>query len=96
MMVILKHYLIWDNLRPESGFQKLLVKVNFGAQKTHRPHKDTSQLVPSNNYGLTEGDISQMLVQLQQIMKDEEEVINHQLTLRSLAETLAVHPNKLS
>lgn len=96
MLVTLKHYWIWDNIREDLGFKEVVKAMNFGDQKTHKPHQQTSQLVPVNNYGLTEGDIEQIMTALNEAMNHEELVTDHQLSLRKLAELINLHPNKLS
>lgn len=96
MLVTLKHYWVWDNIREDEGFQQVLKAMNFGRQKIHKPHHNTEQLVPVNNYGLTEEDIESIMNELNQTMQQEDHVTDHELGLRKLAELLNLHPNKLS
>ncbi len=36
MMVTLKHFWIWDNIRDDEGFQRIYKRMNFHEQKTHK------------------------------------------------------------
>ncbi len=96
MMVTLKHYWIWDNLRSEPGFEEILNAMNFGQQKSHKSHQATAQLVPASQFNMTDGEIDSLLQRLNTTMSDEDQVVDHNMTLRTLAELLEVHPNKLS
>lgn len=96
MMVSLKHYWIWDNIRQDSGFQTIVEHMNFGQQKSHKSHQTTSQLVPASQFNLTDAEIQELLHLLQTTMSEEDHVVEHSLTLRTLAELMNIHPNKLS
>lgn len=96
MMVTLKHYWIWDNIRYDAGFQQLIKKMRFDQQKAHRENPKNNQLEAINSYQASEDEVSRITEQLETLMASQELVLTQDLTLRSLAEMLNIHSNKLS
>ena len=96
MMVTLKHYWIWDNLREHPGFHQLLKKMRFDKQKVHRENPENFQLEAVSGYQMDSDEVNEITDRLEKLMHSQELVLDTELTLRSLAEMLYIHPNKLS
>ncbi len=96
MMVSLKYWWVWDNIRNDEGFQKIYEQMNFQDHKAHRQHPSSYQLVIAQSSQLTEDEVEHYIEKLNMRMSDTEVVTNNNLTLRSLAEQVELHPNKLS
>jgi YesN/AraC family two-component response regulator len=96
MMVSLKHWWVWDNIREDEGFQEVYRQMNFQEQKAHRQHPSNRQLIIAQNSQLSEEDADFYLTKLREKIEAEEVVTDVNLTLRSLAAQIDLHPNKLS
>lgn len=96
MMVTLKHFWIWDNIREDEGFQRIYRKMNFHAQKAHRADPKSHLLREEDVAKLSPDEIILVTEVLHELLKDEVFVTDQNLSLRSLADALDVHPNKLS
>ncbi len=96
MLVTLKHWWLWDNIRDAPGFQEIYDELNFSEHKTHKVDGETSLLLTPTHNSLTEKEIDQILTSLNDHSSDLLVVADHNLTLRTLAEKMEVHPNKLS
>lgn len=96
MMVSLRYWWVWDNIREEEGFQEIFEKMNFGDHKAHRQNPSNQQLVISQSSQLNEEEVKFFLAELKAKMELDEVVTDTNLTLRTLAELINLHPNKLS
>ena len=95
MMVTLKHFWVWDNIREHAGFQEVYAQMHFEDQKTHKTSAH-SNLLTEQKGKLSDSEVAQVLAQLEELMNDEEVITDSNLSLRSLAEMVAIHPNRLS
>ncbi|MEM8894871.1 MAG: tetratricopeptide repeat protein [Bacteroidota bacterium] len=98
MMVSLKHWWAWDNIRDDEGFKEVYRQMKFDTQKYHKEHPQSQQLITSHSAfsQLTDEEADQYLQKLNDTMLIESTVTDNQITLRSLAEMIDLHPNKLS
>ena len=96
MMVSLKHFWIWDNIRQDAGFQRIYRKMQFHTQKALKADRRSHQLREDGAAKLSPEEIMTVTAALEEMLKNEETVVDQELTLRSVAEALALHPNKLS
>ena len=96
MMVSLKYWWVWDNIREDQGFLEIYKQMNFEDHKVHRQHPSNQQLVIAQSSQMTEEECEYFLQSLRAKMALEEVVTDTNLTLRSLAEQIELHPNKLS
>ena len=96
MLVTLKHFWVWDNLRGDKGFQEIYDQMDFSEHKEHKAHPASAQLVTPSHNSLTEKEIDRILLDLGGQTNQEHVITDHNLTMRTLAEKIAVHPNKLS
>ncbi|SEJ19156.1 TolB amino-terminal domain-containing protein [Cyclobacterium xiamenense] len=96
MMVSLKYWWVWDNIREDERFQEIYRQMNFQDHKAHRQHPSNQQLVITQSSQMGEEECAHFLQSLREKMTLEEVVTDTNLTLRSLAEQIALHPNKLS
>ncbi|MCR9081450.1 MAG: tetratricopeptide repeat protein [Cyclobacteriaceae bacterium] len=96
MMVSLKYWWVWDNIREDERFQEIYDQMNFQDHKAHRQHPSNQQLIIAQNSQMSEEECEHFLQRLREKMALEEVVTDTNLTLRSLAEQIELHPNKLS
>ena len=91
LMTLLKVDPLLTPLHPYDSFQAALQKI-YALSDLAIPQKPKS--VTTSSLSATE--ISQVLSQLELQMDEERSFLDSSLSLRSLAEKLAIHPNKLS
>ncbi|MEZ5044716.1 MAG: tetratricopeptide repeat protein [Saprospiraceae bacterium] len=99
MMVTLKNFWVWDNLREDSRFQEIYDRMNFPPSIENRNTLEPiniSQPFPTQTSLLKEQEIENYLHKLEQLINDEKIFIDPSLSLRQLADKMGLHPNKLS
>ncbi|MDF1695771.1 MAG: tetratricopeptide repeat protein [Saprospiraceae bacterium] len=99
MMVTLKNFWVWDNLREDSRFKEIYNRMYFPASSENRQllrKFDRVQPEPSTTALLNDIEIERNLQQLNQLITEEEMYTDPSLSLRKLAEVMDLHPNKLS
>lgn len=96
MLVTLKHFWVWDNLRGHQGFQEIYDQMDFSEHKEHKAHPASAQLVTPSHNSLTEKEIERILSDLSEQTNQKDVITDHSLTMRTLAEKITIHPNKLS
>jgi TolB-like protein/AraC-like DNA-binding protein/Tfp pilus assembly protein PilF len=99
MMVSLKNFWVWDNLRGDSRFQEMYDQMNFPPSIENRNTPEPvniSQAAITNTSLINESEIEYYLQQLKQLMHGEEIYTDSLLSLRQVAEKTGLHPNKLS
>ena len=101
MMVTLKHYWMWDAIRDDDRFQEMLERMNFPENVGKEQISNTRILSISSNQEQIATDTPDpetlaTLEQLKQLMDEDEIYLNPSLSLRELAQSLQIHPNKLS
>lgn len=102
MMITLKHFWIWDNLRAEERFKSLYEQMNFGTQQA--VPENLSQFTEytllststQSSVLLNEEEVKYYLNELTQLMESTQLFLENNLSLRQLAEKIGLHPNKLS
>ena len=92
MMVSLKHYWIWDNIRADERFQELYSRMNFSRLA---PPKEPQKTARQNTL-LNEAEVAHFTQRLKVHMENDEPYLDPSVSLRQLAEHLDLHPNKLS
>ncbi|WP_417593321.1 helix-turn-helix domain-containing protein [Owenweeksia hongkongensis] len=101
MMVTLKHYWMWDSIRDDERFEEMLERMNF-PENARKEQISNARILPiSSNQEQIATDTPDpetlaTLEQLKQLMDEEEIYLNPSLSLRELAQSLQIHPNKLS
>lgn len=100
MMVTLKHYWMWDAIRDDERFQKIYDRMNF-PENVRKEQVISSKILPisSASKKITappDAETLATLEQLNQLMDEDEIYLNPSLSLRELAQSLQIHPNKLS
>ncbi|WP_417611943.1 helix-turn-helix domain-containing protein [Owenweeksia hongkongensis] len=101
MMVTLKHYWMWDSIRDDERFEEMLERMNF-PENARKEQISNARILPisSNQEQIatdtTDPETLATLEQLKQLMDEDEIYLNPSLSLRELAQSLQVHPNKLS
>lgn len=100
MMVTLKHYWMWDAIRDDERFQEIYDRMNF-PENVRKEQVITSKILPisSASKKITASPDAETLAtleQLNQLMDEDEIYLNPSLSLRELAQSLQIHPNKLS
>ncbi len=101
MMVTLKHYWMWDAIRDDERFQAMIERMNFPENTFEEPITNGSTLPISSEQkqfstSTSDPETLATLEQLKQLMDEEEIYLNPSLSLRELAQSLQIHPNKLS
>lgn len=99
MMVSLKNFWVWDHLREDPRFQRMYDLMQYPPSVEHRPALGPVDLSPAASTGtaLLKGDeIAQYVQRLEQLIHEEKVFADPALSLRQLAETIGIHPNKLS
>lgn len=100
MMVTLKHYWMWDTIRDDERFQEIYDRMNF-PENVRKEQVISSKILPisSASQKITASPDAETLAtleQLNQLMDEDEIYLNPSLSLRELAQSLQIHPNKLS
>lgn len=100
MMVTLKHYWMWDAIRDDERFQEIYDRMNF-PENVKKEQVISSKILPisSASQKITASPDAETLAtlkQLNQLMDEDEIYLNPSLSLRELAQSLQIHPNKLS
>jgi len=101
MMVTLKNYWMWDAIRDDDRFQEMIERMNFPEGEKDR-QAINGRILPlsSENKKIATGtpdpETLATLEQLKQLMDEDETYLNPSLSLRELAQSLQIHPNKLS
>lgn len=99
MLVTLKNYWVWDNIRGDARFKKIFARMNFPESIKG---KDTLEPISINQLEsidttlLNKKEIEHYLNQLERQINEERVFINPSLSLRLLSEKIDLHPNKLS
>ncbi|MTB51012.1 helix-turn-helix domain-containing protein [Lewinella sp. W8] len=98
MMVGLKHYWVWDDLREHPRFERLYQRMNFGLDRNDFPSSPEWHLgkVKPQKALLNAEEREHYLRTLTHLVQEERAYLNAELSLRTLAAALEVHPNKLS
>lgn len=99
MMVTLKNFWVWDNLRDDPRFREMYDRMAFPPSNQHKASLTPvliGQPVPAVASLLNEDEIAHNLELLEQLVQGEELFLDPSLSLRQLAEKMALHPNKLS
>tara|TARA_R110000868_G_scaffold209120_1_gene458735 strand:+ start:1317 stop:3110 length:1794 start_codon:yes stop_codon:yes gene_type:complete len=101
MMVTLKHYWMWDAIRDDERFKAMIERMNFPENTFEEPITNGStQPISSEQKQVSSStadpETLATLEQLKQLMDEEEIYLNPSLSLRELAQSLQIHPNKLS
>lgn len=100
MMVTLKHYWMWDTIRDDERFQEIYHRMNF-PQDENKEQLISSKIIPIAGDPKKippplDPETQATLEQLKQLMDEDEIYLNPSLSLRELAQSLQIHPNKLS
>lgn len=99
MMVTLKNYWIWDPIRDDERFQEMLERMNLAeGEKDQQSIKGRVLPILGEHKKVSSPDPDTLatLEQLKQLMEEDETYLNPSLSLRDLAQSLQIHPNKLS
>jgi AraC-like DNA-binding protein len=99
MMVTLKNFWVWDNLREEARFQAIYDQMGFPESIKNRASLEsiqTSQGTATNSPLLDKNEIEAYLEKLERLMNKEEIFTDPSLSLRKLAGQIDLHANKLS
>jgi TolB-like protein/AraC-like DNA-binding protein len=96
MMVTLKHYWMWDPIRQDERFKEIYEKMNFPDNVPGEETAPTNPQTASELLADPDPETSATLEKLNLLMDEEEMYLVPSLSLRELAETLQIHPNKLS
>ena len=99
MMVTLKNFWVWDNLRDDARFQEIYERMNFPPSIESRDTPEPiniGRVATANTALLNEKEVEDYLQQLEQLINEEQIFIDPLLSLRQLAEKMKLHPNKLS
>ncbi|MDF9800844.1 tetratricopeptide (TPR) repeat protein [Catalinimonas alkaloidigena] len=96
MMVSLKHFWIWNNIRQDAAFQRIYKSMHFHEQRALKADPRSHQLQEGGAAKLSSEEIVEVTEAISQLLMDEANVTDQSLSLRSLAEAVNLHPNKLS
>ena len=98
MMVTLKNFWVWDNLREDARFQEIYNRMNFPPSIENRRIFEPINIIQetANVSLLNDDEIENYLQQLEQLINEEKIFTDPSLSLRQLAEKMGLHPNKLS
>lgn len=101
MMVTLKYYWIWDNIRADPRFEEIYNRMNFSSQPSYAPtlltaHKSQQKPATTDSSLMSQAEIKRYLLHLEQCMETDKLFTDPSLSLRLLAEQIDLHPNKLS
>jgi TolB-like protein/AraC-like DNA-binding protein/Tfp pilus assembly protein PilF len=98
MLVTLKNFWFWDNIREDTRFQKIYQRMKFPESIKNKEQLESISirpLAPTNSALLSEKEIDLHLEQLGRLIS-EEIYTDPSLSLRKLAERIDLHSNKLS
>lgn len=99
MMVTLKNFWFWDNLREEPRFQAIFDRMQFPASIQNKEFLESVQpnkLGVTNNSLLDQKELEYYSQALDKLVNKEKAFINPMLSLRQVAQQIGLHPNKLS
>jgi AraC-like DNA-binding protein len=96
MLVTLKNFWVWDNLREDARFQAIYERMNFPASLVKETKLQAVNTTPIDHALLTASEIAHYLSQLKQLVETEQAYLDPNLSLRGLAAQLNLHSNKLS
>jgi len=99
MMVTLKNFWVWDNLRDDPRFQQMYDRRDVPPSIESQSRLEPVSLVEppaTNRPMLSKKEVEGYLEQLHRLMKQEELFIDPALSLRGLAGEMDLHPNRLS
>jgi TolB-like protein/AraC-like DNA-binding protein len=99
MMVSLKNFWVWDNLRDDPRFKEMYDQMNFPPSVENQRITEPiaiGQQTTTNTSLLNEIEIKYYLQQLEQLVHEEKVYIDSLLSLRQVAEKIGLHPNRLS
>jgi AraC-like DNA-binding protein len=98
MLVTLKNFWFWDNIREDTRFQEIYQRMKFPESIKNKEQLESISirpLAPTNSALLSEKEIDLHLEQLGRLIS-EEIYTDPSLSLRKLAERIDLHSNKLS
>lgn len=99
MMVTLKNFWLWDNLKDNPKFQQIYERMNFPESTKKGEILSpivSKELLASNSSIMTEDEIEINMSKLNHYINDKKVYINPELSLRDLAKEMDIHSNKLS
>ena len=102
MMITLKHFWIWNNIRHDPRFQTLYEQMNFSAQQPFNPARQSlaHYALPAATTPiaalLNATEVQHFSAALAEQIEKDQCFLDNNLSLRQLAETIDLHPNKLS
>lgn len=99
MMVTLKNFWLWDNLKDNPKFQQIYERMNFPESTKKGEILSpivSKELLASNSSIMTEDEIEINMRKLNHYINDKKVYINPELSLRDLAKEMDIHSNKLS
>lgn len=91
MLISLKHFFVWDNLRGIEDFENIIKNLNY-PDTSITPSKASS----SSKSLLTVNEITIFSTKLEQLMQEEQVYLDEALNLRLLADNIDLNSNKLS
>lgn len=98
-MSTLKNYWVWDNLRDNDRFKEIYAQMNFPPSIENKNVLEPIKIEPAISFNpspLDKNEIKDYLQQLDTLMNQNEVYLDQALSLRSLADKMNLHPNKLS
>jgi len=99
MMVTLKNFWVWDNIRDDPRFQEMYDKMNFPPSIKNKYDLTPIQIFQSdqaNTSLLNDNEVEKYLQQLEQLIHEDKMYTDSSLSLRQMAEKMGLHSNKLS
>ena len=98
MMVSLKNFWVWDNLRTDVRFQAIYQRMKFPPSIEHKKvlNPITAKSVKSSTILLSKQEVAYYLQQLELLHTKEQIFTDPALSLRQVANKIELHPNKLS
>jgi TolB-like protein/AraC-like DNA-binding protein/Tfp pilus assembly protein PilF len=101
MMVTIKYFWIWDNIREDARFKAIYDKMNFREEERTTIALSSKtitkkEVINTSTSLMEKEDIDKYLQLLKQKMQEEQVYLDASVSLRSLGSTLDLHPNKLS
>ncbi len=99
MLVTLKNFWVWDNLRKNTRFQQLFNQMNFPHSIENKYTLDSirvGQPKSINSSLLDKKETKGYTEHLELLIQKEEIFADPSLSLRQLADKISLHPNKLS
>lgn len=99
IMATLKNFWVWDNLRDHARFKEIYAQMNFPPSIKNKHILEPIAIAETtfNNPSLlSKNEIKNYSEQLDELMKEDKIYLDPSISLRQLAEKLAMQPNKLS